>query len=163
VAELAAGSIAPAAELPSAAGDAESVVAIPGAATKTLLAFFKSSCPTCKWALPWIQRLHESARDAGLRVVAVAEDDSSVARALVEELSLTFPVGVESEPWALSEAYGLSTVPTFFLVDEGGVVEMASPGFSRDDLLECARRAAEAAGVPAPKPFPEDLPAFRPG
>jgi hypothetical protein len=70
---------------------------------------------------------------------------------------------VESEPWALSEAYGLSTVHTFFLVDEGGVVEMASPAFSRDDLLECARRAAEAAGVTAPKPFPDDLPAFRPG
>lgn len=163
MAELATGSVAPVAELPSASAGPGGVVTIPGSAPKTLVAFLKSSCPTCQWALPWVQRMHESAADAGLRVVAVAEDDAADARALVDAFGLTFEVGVESEPWAVSAAYGLSIVPTFFLVDEAGLVEMASPGFARDDLLDAVRRAAEQKGVAPPRPFPEDLPAFRPG
>jgi peroxiredoxin len=157
---LAIGSRAPRAELPSAFG--AGTVAVPGEGP-TILGFFKASCPTCQWVLPWIERYHLAASHVGLRVVGVAEDEPDAARELATAHGVTFPFGVEPAPWALSESYGLASVPTFFLVDEVGVVRMTSVGFARDDLVQALERAAEVRGVSAPRPFPDDLPAFRPG
>lgn len=137
-------------------------IPIPGDAPLTLLVFFKSSCPTCRWALPFVQALHEHA--AGLTVVGVAEDDEDEARELADELGLTFPIALESAPWSVSAAWDLTTVPTVFLVEDE-TVTIVSPGFSRDDLLFVARRAAaRSRGAPV-DPFGGDttIPIFRPG
>ena len=74
-------------------------------------------------------------------------------------------MSVESAPWNTSVSYGLSTVPTLFLVDADGEVLFSSPGLSRDDLLEAANRAAALSGGEPANPFPEDakIPPFRPG
>lgn len=158
--EVGPGQRAPSFRLPSLGGVA---VAVPGGSPLTLLVFYKASCPTCEWALPFVQALHE--RADGLAVVGVASDAEDEARAFAEKLGLTFPVGVESEPWDVSAAYALTTVPTLFLVGESGKVLLTSPGFSRDDFLEVARRAAERSGGAPADPFPEgaEIPAFRPG
>lgn len=157
---VAPGDRAPAFRLPSLGGGA---LDLPGAAPLTLLAFTKASCPTCRWALPFVQALHERAR--GLTVVGVASDPPAEARALAEELGLGFPVAVEGEPWEVSAAYGLTTVPTLVLVDGSGEVLFTSEGFSRDDFLEIARRAGERSGTAPADPFPagEAVPPFRPG
>ncbi|MGQ0720627.1 MAG: peroxiredoxin family protein [Candidatus Eiseniibacteriota bacterium] len=153
MAELGPGAKAPAFHLP---GLACRSVAVPGAAPLTLLAFTKASCPTCRWMFPFVQALHERAK--GLAVVGVASDPVGEARAFVEELRLTFPIGVESAPWPVSAAYGLTSVPTLFLI-ETGTVRLASVGFSRSDFLEIASAAAAA----SPFPAGAAVPAFRPG
>ncbi len=164
--ELAAGSPAPAFTLPRLSGG---VVEFPptscaGAPPLSLLVFFKSSCPTCRWALPFFERLHRGA-GGSLRVLGVAEDEADDALAFAAALSLTFPIALESEPWPVSAAYGLTTVPTAFLVDAAGTIARISAGFSRDDLLEIAALAAQSTGALPASPFPEgaDVPAFRPG
>jgi peroxiredoxin len=159
MAELGPGANAPAFTLPGLTGGG---VAVPGDAPLTLLTFYKASCPTCRWALPFVQALHE--RAAGLTVVGVASDGEPEARAFALELRLTFPIGIESPPWPVSAAYRLTTVPTVFLVD-GGAVRFASAGFVRDDFLRAAAVAAGRAGGPPANPFPEGapVPAFRPG
>jgi peroxiredoxin len=127
-----------------------------------LLVFYRASCPTCRWALPFVQALHERAN--GLAVTGVASDAEGDARAFAEELRLTFPVGVESEPWPVSTAYSLTIVPTLFLID-AGTVRLASAGFARDDFLRFAGAAAERSGGEPANPFPvgSGVPAFRPG
>jgi peroxiredoxin len=110
-----------------------------------------------------VQALHE--RAAGLAVVGVASDPPEEVRALAAEIGLTFPLAIESAPWEVSGAYGLSAVPTLVLVDRDGTVLLASAGFSRDDFLAIARIAGGRSGSAPADPFPEGaaVPAFRPG
>ncbi|GJM44866.1 MAG: hypothetical protein DHS20C21_17080 [Gemmatimonadota bacterium] len=127
--------------------------------------FTKASCPTCRWAAPYFQRMHELYGDTGLSVVAIAQGDEADERTFVNELGLTYPVALEPSPWSFAAAHGLTTVPTSLLVDTSGDTTLMSPGFSRDDLLDVASRAAAAGGGELRSPFPEgvDVPAFRPG
>jgi peroxiredoxin len=155
------GDPAAAAELPCLGGG---TVELPGGAPLTLLVFYKASCPTCRWALPFVQALHERAH--GLTVVGIAsEDDVDEAAAFAAELGLTFPIGLESAPWEVSAAYGLTTVPTLFLIDGAGRVKRVSPGFAKEDFLAAAAEAAALHGGAPADPFPEGaaVPEFRPG
>jgi thiol-disulfide isomerase/thioredoxin len=137
-------------------------VALPGDAPLNFLAFFKSTCPTCATALPFVRALHEQA-PPGFRVVGIAQDEEPAAQALAEVLGLAFPIGLESVPWQVSASYGLVTVPTFFLVDGEGEVLVTSPGLARDELRAIGRRAAEAGGEPIDPILDPELPAFVPG
>ena len=160
--ELAPGTIAPSLDLPRLGGGE---VALPGDGPLNLVVFEKSGCPTCRWALPFFESLHAGTRDGSLSVTLVASDDEPTTHAFVEDLGLTMPVGIESEPWPASVSYGLSAVPTFFLTDETGEILLSSAGFSRADLEEVARRVAERDGTDPVDPFPEGVrvPPFRPG
>ena len=40
--------------------------------TATVLAFFKTDCPTCQFAFPFLERLHERFAKSGLRVLGVS-------------------------------------------------------------------------------------------
>jgi thiol-disulfide isomerase/thioredoxin len=135
------------------------------AASFALLVFFKTSCPTCRWALPFFENLHRSSKSDVLQVIAVAEDEESDVVSLANELGLTFPIALEPAPYETSAAYGLTTVPTLFLVRKDGVVELSSAGFARDEILEMISCAAARAGAKPISPFPEgaEIPAFRPG
>jgi hypothetical protein len=124
---------------------------LPGSDPLTLLAFFKSTCPTCGTALPFVRNL-------------VAQDDETVARAFADVLGLEFPIALEGAPWPVSANYGLVTVPTFFLVDRSSEILLTSPGLARDELRDVGRRAAALGGAPAIDPIHDaDLPAFVPG
>ena len=152
---------APSARLPRLGGG---FVDLPGAAPLNLILFWKTSCPTCRWALPFFERLHARTAGGSLAVVGVAEDTEVDARAAVEEDGVTFPMALETEPWATSAAYELMTVPTFVLVDGEGQVLMTSPGFAKEDLLDVARQAAERDGTDIADPFRgEAVPVYRPG
>jgi len=100
-----------------------------------------------------------------LSLIGVAEDEEADLAEFAKELGLTFPIALEPVPYATSEAYGLTAVPTLVLVRDDGVVDFTSAGFARDDVLEIARRAAAGAGTEPVSPFPEgqEIPAFRPG
>lgn len=135
----------------------------------TLLVFIKSSCPTCRWALPFYDRLHGVLRAAGAKMIVVAEDSPEEIAPLVAGLQPDLTVVCEPEPYAVSAAYGLVTVPTTFWIDAGGIVKASFVGFSRDELADVARRAAEGPGDgtgSAPEALfqdGEEIPAFRPG
>ncbi|MCA9750627.1 MAG: redoxin domain-containing protein [Gemmatimonadetes bacterium] len=159
--ELAAGTKAPAFSLPGLGGGN---VGVPTGASLTCVVVFKSSCPTCRWALPYFQALHAGTKNGPLAVIGIAEDEPAEARALAEDLALDFPIALEGEPWATSEAYECITVPTMFLLDGDDRVILTSPGFARDDMIEVARRTAEIAGGDPFDPFGgKDMPPFRPG
>jgi peroxiredoxin len=159
VTELLPGARAPRATLPRLGGGE---LDLPGDATLNFLAFFKSTCPTCATALPFVRVLHERA-PAGFRVLGVAQDEEPAAQALAEVLGLDFPIGLESIPWSVSASYGLVTVPTFFLVNGGGEILVTSPGLARDELREIGRRAAQAGGSPIDPILDPELPVFVPG
>lgn len=136
------GEIAPPFRLKSLDGSEKSLEEILQAGP-ALLTFFKISCPVCKMTLPYLQRLTAGGK---LQVIGISQDDADVTRSFLQRIEVEFPTLVDqaAEEYPASNQYGISSVPTLFLIQPGGAIERAFNGFSKRDLEEISA----GAGVP---------------
>lgn len=132
---------------------------------ETLYALFKTTCPTCAFAWPYLDRIRSIAEGGALTVLAISQDDRTATDAFNTRLGVKVKTLYDPEPWAASAALGITTVPTFVSVDAGGEIRDAAAGFQRHKMEEFAARAARASGrTVAPLFSPdEDIPAIKPG
>jgi len=130
-----------------------------------LVAFFKVSCPTCQYAFPYIERIHQQLRAHGIQVWAVSQDNAKNSRSFAEEYGLTFPIIIDDHPYDVSDAYGLTHLPTMFLIDPQGQIVLTTDGFDKKDLLAVHRWLAEFSSANPPALFlpTERVPEFKPG
>ncbi|MEO6324514.1 MAG: TlpA disulfide reductase family protein [Thermoanaerobaculia bacterium] len=132
----------------------------------TLLVFFKTSCPVCKLAWPYLQQLHLVRGDA-VRVVGVCQNDAASARAFHAEYGkATFPLVLDPEPaFAASNAYGVESVPHHVLIEPDGIVSRVFSGWQKREMEELARQLAEKNHHPFIPVFAEGdpVPTFKPG
>ncbi len=121
------------------------------------IVFYKVSCPVCQLTLPFLERLSAS---TSLRVVAISQDSPQATRAFQERFGVSFLTLLDeaSAGYRVSNAYGIDSVPTVFLVEPGPTVALAVAGFSKIDLEEIGRRAGVAPFLPG-----ERVPSFKPG
>ncbi len=109
-------------------------------------AFFKTSCPTCQYAFPYFERLYKAHGGGAVSFVAISQDDGSKTRAFLKEFGVTFPALLDDpNGYAGSNAYGLTNVPTWFLIEQDGTIELSSVGWTKKDVEELNSRLAEAA------------------
>lgn len=110
-----------------------------------VLVFFKVSCPTCQYALPFYERLYEAYGKKGVGLFAVSQNDSKDTAAFVNEFGITFPVLLDdTRSYKASNAYGLTNVPTIFWVAQDGEIELSSVGWVKADFEAINRKMAEA-------------------
>jgi peroxiredoxin len=130
------------------------------------LAFFKVSCPICQFALPYLERLHQAYRQKGYTLVAVSQNDAKETAAFNREFGVTFPVLLDdTRTYPVSNAYGLTNVPTLFWIAADGEIEISSVGWLKMDFEAINRKMAEAGKIsiaPVFKPG-ESVPDFRAG
>src|SRR3954451_9270622 len=109
-------------------------------ATKpALVALFKISCPVCQMALPYLERL---AKSDNLEVVAISQDDVEGTEEFRAAYGITFPTLLDDErSYAVSNAFGITHVPSMFLIEPGGEISMSVSGFSKKDLEAVGRMA----------------------
>jgi len=113
-----------------------------------VLAFFKVSCPVCQYAFPFLERLHKAYRQKGHRLVGVSQNDAKETAAFNKEFGVTFPVLLDdTRGYPVSNAYGLTNVPTLFWIAEDGGIEVSSVGWVRADIEEISRRMAESGRI----------------
>jgi len=127
-----------------------------------LLAFYKVTCPVCQMAAPKIQALADRYPDA---VVPLGQDAPDRLAAFADEYGLRQPATAELAPYEVSDAYGVASVPTLFLVGEEGTVVDTVESWSRDGYNRVAELLAEMTGSryePVSEPG-DGLPPFRPG
>jgi peroxiredoxin len=100
-----------------------------------LLAFFKISCPVCQLTLPYLERLHNSGT---LRIFGISQNDESDTRDFNEDFGVTFPVLLDSEDeeFPASNAFGISSVPSLFLVERDGRVSRVIEGWRKTGIQE---------------------------
>lgn len=130
-----------------------------------LLAFFKKSCPVCQFTFPFLERLHQGVKGAkGVRVWGVSQDDAEGTRAFARAQGCTFPLLLDEEGYPVSNEYGLSNVPTLFLVDPSGEIRQTYVGFDRKGIETVAEEFGRHLGKAITVFRPEDIvPAFKPG
>jgi peroxiredoxin len=119
-----------------------------------LLAFFKISCPVCQLTFPHLERIHSLSKlsSSKLPVFGVSQNSAADTREFNRRFGITFPTMLDSSQsgYQVSNAFGISHVPTLFLVGTGGVVERVIEGWLKAEI----RKLGELAGV---DPFETDV------
>jgi len=130
-----------------------------------MVAFFKISCPVCQFAFPLLERIYETYGDAQFTFVGVSQDDARDTRDFVKEFGVKFPVLLDDAKFTASNQYGLTNVPSVFLIGTGGKIEVSAVGFVKADLENVAAAAARAAGKAPASLFKrgEVVPDYKPG
>ena len=129
-------------------------------------AFFKVSCPVCQLAFPYIERLFKAYGKSGkLTLVGISQDDAANTKAFNREFGVTFPVLLDAKGYPVSNAYGLTNVPTIFLISTDGEIERTLVSWSKPDMEDLNRKLAEISGVKQVELFHkgERVAEFKPG
>lgn len=132
-----------------------------------LAAFFKISCPVCQFTFPFLERLYQRYGGDNVTFLGVSQDDAKATANFARDYRVTFPMVLDEREkgYPASNAYGLTNVPTIFLIDTDGTVRVSSMGFVKNDFERMAAELAEARRI-GPAPLfraNESVPANRPG
>jgi peroxiredoxin len=130
-----------------------------------VLAFFKISCPVCQYAFPFIERIHKACGDERVSIWGLSQDNARDTKDFSAEYGLTFPSLLDEKGYAVSNAYGITNVPTVFLIAPDGRVQVSSNGFSKKDLETIAAELGKHLSKPAATVFRPDeiVPDYKPG
>lgn len=128
-------------------------------------AFFKISCPVCQFTFPFLERLHKRYGGDGVTFLGISQDDARATKKFAEEYGLTFPMLLDEDGYPVSNGYGLTNVPTIFLIDTEGTVKVSCMGFDKKDLETIAAELAERKKMSRTPLFNpnENVPANKPG
>jgi len=151
MAALSSGTTAPQIELPAMDGTKFSLKDAL-ARGPVLAAFFKISCPVCQYAFPFFERIYRAHGGGTMTIVGISQNEAKDTAQFVSRFGITFPVLLEdTKAFPVSNAYGLTNVPTSFWISQDGEIEISSVGWSRADVEQMAQKAAEANRA-APQP-----------
>lgn len=131
-----------------------------------VVVFFKVSCPTCQYALPFFERLHKAYGRNGVTLVGISQNDAKETVKFNKEFGITFPVLLDDAgSYPVSNAYGLTNVPSIFWIGQDGEIEVSSVGWLKADFEEINRRMADAGKITPTAVFQpgEDVRDFRAG
>jgi len=98
-----------------------------------LVVFFKITCPVCQLTLPYLNRLH---RAGSLPVVGISQNDPEDTREFNQEFGIEFPVlfDREGDNFPASNAYGINSMPSLFLLEPGGKIGRVIEGWSKCEM-----------------------------
>jgi peroxiredoxin len=104
------------------------------------LAFFKITCPTCQLTLPFLDRMAASKK---LQFVAVSQDNRKGTVEFQNEYGVHFTTAIDPAEagYEVSNAYGISVVPSIFVVEPDGRIAASFDGFSRQEMESLGKRA----------------------
>ena len=109
-----------------------------------IAAFFKVSCPTCQYTLPFLERVFKAYANKNATLVGISQNDKKDTAAFAKEYGITFPLLLDdTRTYPVSNAYGLTTVPTIFWIEPDGEIEISSVGWVRSDFERINQRMAE--------------------
>jgi len=156
---LSAGDRAPDFELEDLSGVRRTRSGIAGG-KPVLLAFFKVSCPVCQFTFPFLERMYRGKSNEDIAIYAISEDDAQTTQAFHAEHGITLPtlLDKEEEGFPASNAYGLSHVPSIFLIEPDGVISQSLMGFDKKGMEELGHRLGKEPFRPT-----EYVPEFKPG
>src|SRR5262245_46288816 len=127
-----AGNGAPSFRLQRLGGETESLEQIL-ANGPALLAFYKVSCPVCQLTFPFLERM---AASSSMQVIGISQDEDVATHGFNQRFGVTFPTLLDQskEGYPASNAYGITSVPTLFLVEKNGKISKSVSGFSKREL-----------------------------
>jgi len=129
----------------------------------SVLVFYKFSCGTCQFAMPFIENIFR-AYGGSVFFRAIQQDGPDKAAEFRERFGITMPILLDQEPYSTGASYQIKTVPSIFLVDPNHTIRYSGEGFAKQELLDLADVLAERTGRPQIEVFGStEVPNFKPG
>lgn len=129
--------------------------------------FFKVSCPVCQMAAPYLDRIFKAYNQSGkFTFVGVSQDNAADTQAYNKRFGVTFPVLLDpAGKYPASNAYGLTNVPTTFLVSQESEITFSTVSWSKADMEQLNRRLAMLSDMPVAQIFlpGEKVSEYKPG
>lgn len=128
---LQAGDQAPAWTLTDPEGKSHSLADYSGRVV--LIDFWATWCGPCRAAMPGVQQLHERFKDRGVVVLGLnlGEDEDADPVGYMKKQGFTYGLLLNSE--AAAEAYGVMSIPHFFVIGVDGKIIHTSVGFDEQE------------------------------
>lgn len=110
-------------------------------------AFFKVTCPTCQYTFPFLERIYQKVKAAGIPFWGIAQDPRGKALDFASQYGTTFPYLIDDSPYITSKIYGISIVPTWYLVDGNLKILSFGESWVKKEYVNLATLLAEKTGV----------------
>ena len=122
-----------------------------------LLAFFKVTCPICQLTFPFLERIYGS---GNLPIYGVSQNGPDDTREFARHFRLSLPMLLDREQkqFPASNAYGISSVPTMFLLERDGTISRVVEGWNKSEI----EWLGEKAGLRVIRPD-DNVPAWKAG
>ncbi|MDR1784863.1 MAG: TlpA family protein disulfide reductase [Spirochaetaceae bacterium] len=97
------------------------------------LNFWATWCPPCREEMPSMETLYQRFREQGLEFIAVdIQESGDAVQAFITAKGLHFPVALD-ESGSVAARYGVSAIPTTYIIDREGFVIAGVRGARRWD------------------------------
>jgi peroxiredoxin len=127
--------------------------------------FFKISCPVCQYAAPFAERIHKM-YGGRVTVIGISQNLRDDTLAFMRQYGVSFPVLLDDpSKYPVSNAYGITNVPTIFAIAPDGEIEISSVGWSKREVEQINALVPQDSGTAAASLFQpgEEVVEFRPG
>lgn len=105
--------------------------------------FWASWCGPCRKSLPLLNELRNELKGKGFEVVAInLDEDIRDGRAFLKEFPVSYPTlydGAGKTP----ELYGVRGMPTSYLIDKQGRVQVVHQGFKPADITKIRAQVSQ--------------------
>ena len=135
------------------------------AADLTLIAFFKISCPTCQFTFPFLEKLHKNYAGKGFTLWGISQNNQTENLQFASQYQISFPLLLDQNNYQISYAYGITVVPTLFLIDKNQEILFTGEGFAKEDLEKLSEEIARRINSAHTDIFASEsyVPAFKAG
>jgi len=91
--------------------------------------FWASWCGPCRQEMPLLDQLYKRYQPLGFTILGVnVEEDSSAAEKVLKDIPVNFPILFDKTN-EVSKLYGISAMPSTFLVDRNGNLRYLHKGY----------------------------------
>ncbi len=103
-----------------------------------LLDFWATWCAPCRLAIPHLNDLYKAYRERGLEIIGLSLDKGSPERVRKFALNMSIQYAIIMADDDLVKKYGISPIPTTYLIDRDGYIANKWVGFSRTLMSKIA-------------------------
>jgi peroxiredoxin len=103
-----------------------------------LLDFWATWCAPCRLAIPHINDLYKAYRERGLEIIGLSLDKGSPERVRKFALTMGIEYTIIMADDDLVKKYGISPIPTTYLIDREGNITNKWVGFSKNLMSKIA-------------------------
>jgi len=131
----------------------------------TLIAFFKVNCPTCQFTFPFLEKLHKNYTGKEFSLWGISQNNQGDTLQFARQYQIGFPLLLDLNHYHVSNSYGITIVPTLFLIDKNQEISFVSEGFAKGDLEKLSGEIAERLATTEVDIFAGEsyVPAFKAG
>ena len=100
-----------------------------------VLDFFATWCNPCQVSLPYLREIYSKYSEEKVQIISIDTDYSeslSTVSLFRHDEDMNWIVGIDSDG-SISSAYGISSIPVFYVINQNGEIEWTETGFSAEE------------------------------